>query len=189
MQQFAGEAAHPMLPVAEERSRIRLVEFVTEIALHVYWRSTQVAAANDLAHAARHVTELIVVSGRQLQLSLGGECHEGMSLLGIEREGLLHVNMAPALQAHLGELEVTCRRRRDVDNVWSSLAQELAHIAEIMLDRKPFVQLTRHQGFVIAHSNDLASLERLDQGRMGVGDLSATDDGDLKHGFRSRGSS
>src|SRR5437016_10574886 len=124
-----------MFPVGEKRPRIGLTEIVTKMAFHVYRRATQIAATDELSHATRHMAELVVMSGRELQLGLVGECYENVGLLGVDGERLLHVDVGSPLEASLREREVAFRWRRNVDNVWPSLTQEFSEVAEILLDR------------------------------------------------------
>ena len=82
--------------VAEERLRIGLSEIVTEIAFHMHRRPTQIASSDELSHATGHMAELLIMSSRQLELVLVGECHETVGLTGVERERLLHVDVTSA---------------------------------------------------------------------------------------------
>src|SRR5207248_6031093 len=58
------------------------------------------------------------------------------------------------LEAHARDVEMRRGRRCDVNDVGPGLAQEFGEIAEIMLDRKSLVQLTRHQRLAIADRHD-----------------------------------
>src|SRR2546430_13101902 len=53
-----------------------------------------------------------------------------------------------------------------------------------MPDRESLAELLGHQRLTITHPDDLTSFHPLDLGRMGISDLAASHDGDLKHSVR-----
>ena len=127
------------------------------------------------------MAELVVVSDRQLQAFRLREGDQRVRLPGVDGERLFHVDVGSSLQAEPRELEVALRRRRDVNHVRLLVGQHILGIAEVTPDREPLIQLPSHEGLRIADGHDLASLDPLNLGCMGVGDLSAADEGDLKH--------
>src|SRR5881397_1756634 len=104
-------------------------------------------------------------------------------------EGLLHIHMATTFQTKSGNREMALRRRRHVNNVRPSVAQESRQIVEIPFDREPLVELLCHQRLPVIDANDFAPLEELDLGRVSVSDLAASYDGDFKHAGPCRRSS
>ena len=94
--------------------------------------------------------------------------------------------MAPALEAALRDVEMALRRRRDVHDVRPGVVEQLADVAEVAPDREPLAQLPRHQRLAVADADDLAPVDPPDLRRVGVRDLAAADDRDLKHGRASR---
>jgi len=142
-----------------------------------------------MPHASRRVAELIVMSRRQLEPLSLGKCDQSDRLFCVERERLLHVHVTAVLQALACDVEVARRWRGDVHHVRPGVREQGGHVGEMLLDGEPLVQLARHQRLTVAHADDLAAVDALDLGRVGVRDLAAADDGDLKHGGRPRGSS
>src|SRR5438093_10330045 len=121
-----------MLLVAEQHPRMTGVrEVMAKIALHVYREPTQVAALDEGSHASRHVAELVVMPDRELEPPLIGECDKSFGLLRVERDRLLHIDMAPALEAQPSDLEMALRRRRNVNDVGPGVTQKFGQVAEI----------------------------------------------------------
>src|SRR5206468_6220538 len=179
-----------MVLVAQQRSRVRRVfEFMAEVAFHMYRAPAQVAALDEPSHASRDVAELVVVSHRELEAPLIREGNEDSGLLRVERERLLHIDVASPLETGPGDIEMAFRRRRDVNDVWSGVIQQVTQVAEIPLYREPLVELPRHQRFAVTDPDDLAATDSLDLRSVSIGDLTASDDGDSKHAVPSPGSS
>src|SRR5213594_55178 len=109
--------------VAKKRSRITgLAEVIAIITFHVHRNAAQVAALDEGSHASRDVAELIIMSYGQLEPLRMGERNESLRLRLVERERLLHVNVASLLQARPRKIVMALRRRRDVNYVWSGIA-------------------------------------------------------------------
>src|SRR5216684_3116458 len=89
--------------------------------------------------------------------------------------------MTALLEAEFGNIEVTFGRCRYVDNVWSDLTQEFSQIGEVLFDREPFVELLGHQRLAVTHANDLTSFNPLDLRSVGISDLAASHNSNLKH--------
>src|SRR6266571_2546895 len=151
-----------MLLVAKKRSRITVPKLIAIVTFHVYRSPAQVAALDERSHASRRMAELIVMSCRQLEFLLIGECNKSFGLFCVECDWLLHVDVASAFQAKSGNIEVAFRRRRDVNNVWPGITQEFRQVAEIPFDRKPLVELPCHQRLPVTDPHDLASPDPLD---------------------------
>ena len=118
VQQFPRQPANPMLLVAEKRSRIPgPSELIAVVALHVDRRAAQKAAPDQRTHAARRVAELVVMSRGDLEALVVGQCDQTSGVVLVERERLLHINMAARFQAAPGDLEMALRRRGDVNYI------------------------------------------------------------------------
>src|SRR2546427_724657 len=179
-----------MLLVAKKRPRITgLSKVIAVVTFHVYRNPAQVATLDERSHASRHVTELVVMSYGQLESLLIGECHKYLGLFCVECEWFLHIDVASLFQAKPRNIEMAFRRCRDVNNVWAGVTQKFSQVAVIPFDREPLVELPCHQHLSVTDPNDLASLDPLDLGRVSIGDLAASHNGDSKHVGLSPGSS
>src|SRR5213593_506474 len=174
-----------MLLVAKKRSRITVPKLIAIVTFHVYRSPAQVAALDESSHASRHVAELIVMPCCQLEFLLIGECNKYLGLLLVECEWLLHIDVTSTFQAKPRNFKMAFRRRRDVNDVWTGVTQKFSQVAEIPLDREPLAELPCHQPLAVTDPNDLASLDPLDLGRVSIGDLATSHDGDFKHVVRS----
>src|SRR5437879_6048100 len=96
-----------MLLVAKKRSRIIGVsKVIAVITLHVGRNAAQVAAFDECSHAACHVTELIVVSRRQLEALVIGQGNKLLSLPLVQCDWFLHVDVTPSFEAKRGKSNV-----------------------------------------------------------------------------------
>src|SRR5215472_5177055 len=96
-----------MLLVVQKRSSIcGIAQVITEIALDVHRRPTQVTALDQASHALCDVAELIVVPSGKLEAGLLRQRDEYFGLLCIYGERLLHVHMTATLQASLSDLKM-----------------------------------------------------------------------------------
>src|SRR2546425_8061222 len=178
-----------MLLVAKKRSRITgLPKVIAVITFHVERDAAQVAALDERSHASRHVAELIVMSCRQLKPLLIGECNKYLGLLCVECDWLLDIDVASALKAQSGKIEMTFRRRGDVDHVGPRVVQDVNQLRKVPLEPEPFAKLTGHQRLRVTDANDLAPFDPLDLRRVRIRDLAASHDGNFKHVAPSPGS-
>ena len=145
------------------------------------WSVAQEATLRKGSQASRSRPELIIVARGYLQAFFVCECNQPSSLVLVNGERLLNIDVTSAFQATSSNFEMTLRRRRNVDNVWPGFIQELVQVVKATLARKSLVKLSRHQWFLIADTNNLASRNPSNLGGMGIRDLSASDNGDPKH--------
>src|SRR5271157_3577138 len=121
-----------MLPVGKKCSHISGVsEFIAKITFHVNRRPAQVTAPDKCPHVSCRMAELTVMSYCQLEPPLDRKRHEHAGLLGVEREWLLHIDVASPFQAKLGYIEMALRRRRDVNNIGCGVTQEFCQVAKV----------------------------------------------------------
>src|SRR6266571_1688490 len=146
-------------------------------------------SSSMISRTSRDVAELIVMSCGQLESLLIGECNKYLGFFCVEREWFLHIDVASPFQAKPRNIEMAFRRRRDVNNVWPGVTQKFSQVAVIPFDRESLVELPCHQHLSVTDPNDLASLDPLDLGRVSVGDLATSHNGDSKHVGFSPGSS
>jgi hypothetical protein len=102
----------------------------------------------------------------------------------IDSEGLLDIHVTVVLQAKSGNIEVTLRRRRDMDNVRPGFGHKFSQIAKVPFDRESFVELLGHERLPVTDPYDLTIADPQDLGRVRVSDFSAPNDGYLKHAVR-----
>ena len=121
------------------------------------------------------------MAGGEFEPSLIGERDQFAGFPFVDREWLLDVNVAPGLQTKLGRLKVNLRRSGDVDHVGLGTFEQFRQLHEGLLDRKAIAQLLRHQRLTVADSDDLGTLDPLDLSGVGISNLAASDDADLKH--------
>src|SRR5437660_10125232 len=116
-----------MALVAKKRSRVTgIPQVIAVVTFHVHWISAQVAAFDESSHTSGHVAELIVMPDCQLEPLFVGQCNKSLGLLLMECEWLLHIDVASAFQANPRDIVMAFRRRRDMDNVRSSITQEFS---------------------------------------------------------------
>src|SRR5580704_15319263 len=174
-----------MLSVPEQCSRIsRTTQVVTVVTFHVHWLPAQVPVRNESPQPSGSVAELVVVAYGQLEPLFLGQVHELLGLVQIEGKWLLDIYVTALLQAKSGDIEVTLRRRRDMDNVRSGLAHKFSQVVKVPFDRESFVELPSHERFPVTDPHDLTIADPHDLRGMSVSDFPASDDSDLKHGLR-----
>src|SRR5262245_63721660 len=96
------------------------------------------------------MAELFVVAHGDLEALAPGGGNELASLDRSNRERFLDVDMAAAIEALHGELEVCRRRRGEVHDVNVRLTQKPIEIDELLCDTKPRTELPGHQWLAIA---------------------------------------
>ena len=129
--QAARQPPDPMLAIAKEGACVAGLRKVVAIrALDVQRGTAQISAPDERPHSSRDVTELIVVSCRQLQIVAGGERHERLGLAGPDRERFLDVDVTAAIEAGPRDVEVTGGRRRDVHDVGMRAVEQVVDVAE-----------------------------------------------------------
>jgi len=125
--------------------------------------------------------KLVIMTGSYLQASVIREIYQRACVILRQREGLLYVDVASCFQANLRDSKMALRRGAHMDNVWSHLAEELMHLAEMLLDRKALAKLARHERLAVANTHDLAALNPLDLRRVVIGNLAGSDNGYFQH--------
>src|SRR5260370_496068 len=184
VQKLAGESADPVLLVAQERSRIpRPRDFVAVVAFHVHRPVAQEPTLHESPHAPCDMGELVVMPGSDLEPALAGQPNKTLRFVRVEGEGLLYIDMATRLEANPRQIKVAGWRRSDVNNIRLAFTQQCVNVAEVPFDRQLLAEILRHERFPVTDSDDLASLDPPDLRCMRVGNLAASDDGNLKHCF------
>src|ERR1035438_7401414 len=170
--------------VSEERSSVRVIsQFIAIMTLNVNWPTAEKAILDKRSHTARGVTKLLIVPNRDLQVFLIRQIDEALGFFLAQREWLLYVDMAAHIQAQLRNITMAGRRCCDMNDIRFGLREEFAHILKTCLNRKPFVELPRHQRFPVADSDNLAFRDPLNLRGMRICDFPAPYNGDLKHLF------
>src|SRR5258708_24607687 len=171
-----------MLLVAKERSSISgPSKLIAEITLHMHRPAAQEAGLDNSSHPSRHMAELIIMPYGYFELSFVRECNQFSGVVLAKCKWLPQIHVASPFQAELRNIEMAFRRHCDVNNVWLGVSQEFRQVAKPLFDRKPLVELARHQRFPITDSNDLGPFDPLDLRRVRICDLAASHDSDPKH--------
>ena len=127
------------------------------------------------------MTELIVVSRRDFHPLLVGEIDQRLCFLRIEGKRLLDVHVSSRVDAELGKVKMALRRRRNVNHIRMTFAQECPKIRVAGFHRISLIELARHQRFAVTYADDFATANPLDLRGMGIGNLAAPDNGNFKH--------
>src|SRR5580698_10565824 len=161
-----------MLFVPEQCSCIsRITQVITVITFHVYRVPSQIALCNESPQPSGSVGELTVVSCGQLEPFFPGQVDELLGLVHIEGEGLVDIHVTAVLEAESGNIEMTLRWCRDVDNIRSSLGHKFSHIIKVLFDRESFVELPGHERLPVADPHDLTTTNPQNLRGVGVSDF------------------
>ena len=184
LEEGARQLPHPMIFVAEKGlGKPRVRKIVTVLAFHVDRLAAQIAALDQFPHADHGMRELGIMPGDDLEPLVVSEPYQFLCLGRIQREWLLHIDVAAGLQAHLSQLEVALRRRRDVDDIGLDRIEHLPSVPEISLDMETIGHLLGHQRLGVAYADDPCFGDPLDLEGMLIRHLPATDYADLDHLF------
>src|SRR5215207_82630 len=123
----------------------------------MHGRATQISASDKAAHTPCHMTELIVVAGRQLQLPPFGQCDQRFDVRGVKRYRLFDINVAAMLQAKPSDAVVCLGWSRNVNDIRLRLAKKLRYILEVSSNPKALIELPCHEWFAVTYGNDLAT--------------------------------
>jgi hypothetical protein len=113
---------------------------------------------------------------RQSKIQPLRQPQELFGLSRVNREWLLHVDMAPVFQTLSRDLKVALRRRRDVNNVGPSFFEHPAEVIEGALRLESHRKLMRHKRFTITDSREITAPDPSDLRGVGVGDFPTSDD-------------
>src|SRR5215469_213749 len=145
LQEFPRQSANPVRLVGQKRCCIRAAsESVTEVAFHVHWPAAQEPALDKSSHASRHMRELTVMAGGDLEVSLLRQCDQSRGFFRIEREWLLDVNVTSRFETEARNIEMACWRGCDMDNVRPCFPEKIPQVGERSLNWKPLAKLARH---------------------------------------------
>jgi hypothetical protein len=128
------------------------------------------------------VAKLILVASGELKPFCDSQRYQALSFFGTESKGLFNIYVATVLEAVFGDFEVAFGRRGDMDDVGSSRGQKVSEVGEAALNREAIRELLGHQGLPVVRADDLTSLYPQDLGCVSIRNLTASNDGDLKHG-------
>src|SRR3984957_7887786 len=121
------------------------------------------------------------MSNRQFRAHFLGQFYEVLGLAGVQGEWFLNIDAAAVFKADFSNFEMAFRGSRDVNHVRTSFITPSLQICKVALDRKALLKFLGPHGLSIAHRDDLAVVDSLDLHRVGIGDLAASHDRDLKH--------
>ena len=182
VEQFARQATLPVLAVAEKRLGVSHVGKVIAVrTFHVNGWPAQIAAGYQTPHSAGRVCELIVVTSSDLESLSAGKRDERSSLIGVDRERLLHVYVTTVFETLRGNRRMALRRRGYMDDVWPYAVEQLPNVGEMAVDTKSLTKLPRHEQLSITSCDQLTARDPLNLGNVRIGDLAAADHGNFKH--------
>jgi len=83
-------------------SIVRFAEFVAVVTLHVHGLPAEESALYQSTHPTRHMTKLVIVTGRDFKVLLPRQRNEFLCFALPNRERLLYVNVAPSQETGFG---------------------------------------------------------------------------------------
>src|SRR5260370_16784619 len=118
--------------VTKKRSRVPgSSKLIAVMTLHMDRAAAQEAALNKGSHAPCCMPELIVMPYGYLSLAVVGERDQSSSVLLVECEGLLHIDVTSPFETKLRNIVMGFGRRCYVNDSWSRFIQHFFHISKI----------------------------------------------------------